>query len=601
MKRQRQATLSFGSSDRPSPSKPTLPSSTKTVIDLTTSGDSGDDAPPTPTNIKKPVMSPASPTAPSAFSRMMADPGRLVRRERFCIGQTATGGWRWSWALMHKPSTDPAKAAGACGDQSLPAWQQTVTVSYAGRPCTILLASEVASAPASPSPLKTGFTPSLLKSALQKSVRRGHSAAACTAALTLWRCNPVDLVRRVLVIAIEDVCVHPAYPVLAWLTMALAKGFIPSQGHLLLVLSVIRELCQCPWKDDFDAEAEDTSQGSILHEFRGSKAEEAVNCLQLQRRLERSELACAPVGTDTPIPTAGVVCATTASVLVNPEVIDSLGSPHAQGLVRSILLRAAYGGMAGDVTMLRRAGAVWLARFLRSPRDWMNAIQVLCVMSNSDQMQSSSFAAEASAGGDKRWCYYTPCFNATDLSNIPSAASLRTVITAVEDGCSDLSLAIINDGGAQVEEWAAHVCAKLHKRSPEALLETLQRQVWDLRSCLNARCPAHIARAMALRDALIVRCRHGSGGAVSGSARPDPTRVEDACAGSWAELDPARNALALSTMSRCRLTSVSPSGFVPASALTALVTSAERTDIEAFACVAGAVETWSALHLSRRS
>ena len=39
----------------------------------------------------------------------------------------------------------------------------------------------------------------------------------------------------------------------------------------------------------------------------------------------------------------------------------TLSEPGAS-LIRSMLLRAAYGGMQGDVTMMRRFAALWMAR-----------------------------------------------------------------------------------------------------------------------------------------------------------------------------------------------------------------------------------------------
>ena len=571
MKRQRQGTLSFTGASK-STLQIVIPRADQRrgpdVIDL--AGESDDEVQPVAAGHQ---LASAS-AVPSALARMMADPVRATRYERFWLGQSVTGPkvtWKWYWVVSRKSSVE---------DPSPPAWEQRVTVQYAGRPCTILLASGVSSVTPDPV-IKTGFTPSLLKSALQKSIRRGHSERACTAALTLWRLSPVDLVRRLIIIAIEDVCAHPVSPVLAWLALAIPKGFGPSPAHLLLVLSLVRELCACPWRDEID-DPHDNATDTSTYDFACSSAAKALAALQQQKhepRLRDSDCSSKRACVDAP----GVSCSSVPSVCttfqqnhvggpdpkepstlpLTLERLDALTSPGASCFVRSILVRAAYGGMAHDVAMLKRSAAIWMARLGdASGLQWMIATSQLfgCAASES---------ALVTSGEIDTWCSYVPTFSSADLARTGAAHSLRAVITAVDDGCSDLSESVLRGGGAVVDEWLARLsCIQdVRRLSREALLDVLQRQVWRFRSGLNARCHEHVSWACALCEVLARRSRlavcprpgasfvqkmavSSSAACSQGGVGIAPSRSDVmAASGSWAELDPIYNQLAAASVS----------------------------------------------------
>jgi hypothetical protein len=70
----------------------------------------------------------------------------------------------------------------------------------------------------------TRLTKGVLQSALQKGIRRGRPASDIRAlAAELWRVAPLDAVRRLIVIAIEDALLHPAMPCLIWMMLALQQ------------------------------------------------------------------------------------------------------------------------------------------------------------------------------------------------------------------------------------------------------------------------------------------------------------------------------------------------------------------------------------------
>jgi hypothetical protein len=84
----------------------------------------------------------------------------------------------------------------------------------------------------------------LLKSNLQKAVRRGKNIVAMATALAMLQIEPVELFRRLAIICIEDVCVMDSYPVLVWLMMT-DKHYLPTTGDCYLILQIVNTLCNC--------------------------------------------------------------------------------------------------------------------------------------------------------------------------------------------------------------------------------------------------------------------------------------------------------------------------------------------------------------------
>ena len=92
--------------------------------------------------------------------------------------------------------------------------------------------------------IKTDAKIPLLKSNLQKAVRRGKNIVAIGTALAMLQKEPVELVRRLAIICIEDVCVMDTYPVLVWLMMT-DKHYLPTTGDFYLILQIVNSLCNC--------------------------------------------------------------------------------------------------------------------------------------------------------------------------------------------------------------------------------------------------------------------------------------------------------------------------------------------------------------------
>lgn len=143
----------------------------------------------------------------------------------------------------------------------------------------------------------------VFKSAVQKCVRRGMPDECAQFAWGLVHAGGLDqLLRRALVVIIEDAVALPEVPVLIWLMAAHAKGFCLDADDIGLVVNAMYRAAALPVRD------------------------------------------CVPL----PEPTV--------------EARARLGAAANHPLVDAILLRVCYGGTPGDMRMLARAASLWQAR-----------------------------------------------------------------------------------------------------------------------------------------------------------------------------------------------------------------------------------------------
>jgi hypothetical protein len=87
-------------------------------------------------------------------------------------------------------------------------------------------------------------TLSLLKSHLQKCIRRGLTNKALETSCFLMKYDLNAFIRRLPIIMMEDVKVHVSFIPLIWLTAAISKGFPVTQSVKSWLLGVVKYLCE---------------------------------------------------------------------------------------------------------------------------------------------------------------------------------------------------------------------------------------------------------------------------------------------------------------------------------------------------------------------
>jgi hypothetical protein len=183
-------------------------------------------------------------------------------------------------------------------------------------PVDLILSSEIASAPPRKMRLvhrHSRLSIPVLKSILQKAIRRRRPLPAVRIAMELADKSLGDLLRRLPIIMLEDSTLHPSFPLLTWLMAAHSKDFQLNDFLLAKVLVAVYEIASCPWQD----------------------------CIM-----------------------------TTDAVVSNVDL--SFGKYHKPGLdylledretvIWSMLMRANYGGMNCDLEMLFSAARMWNMR-----------------------------------------------------------------------------------------------------------------------------------------------------------------------------------------------------------------------------------------------
>jgi len=84
----------------------------------------------------------------------------------------------------------------------------------------------------------------LLKSNLQKAIRRGDNIVAIETTIILLNLNCVEFFRRLAIIFIEDVCLFDSFPIIIWL-MITEDDYKINNLDFYIIINIIINLCDC--------------------------------------------------------------------------------------------------------------------------------------------------------------------------------------------------------------------------------------------------------------------------------------------------------------------------------------------------------------------
>jgi hypothetical protein len=91
----------------------------------------------------------------------------------------------------------------------------------------------------------------LLKSNIQKAIRRGNASVAVSTALAILQKDPIQLLRRLSIIYVEDVCMMDSFPIVIWLMMT-DSNYKMTSCDICIILQIVYSLCCCSHSFDFD-------------------------------------------------------------------------------------------------------------------------------------------------------------------------------------------------------------------------------------------------------------------------------------------------------------------------------------------------------------
>eukprot|EP00041_Stephanoeca_diplocostata_P001807 m.21517 g.21517 ORF g.21517 m.21517 type:complete len:543 (+) comp12448_c0_seq2:506-2134(+) len=163
---------------------------------------------------------------------------------------------------------------------------------------------------------------SLLKSHLQKCIRRSRADLACKTAQHLYRMAPLQLLRRLPIIMIEDVVLHASLPVLMWLLAAAGKGYVLSSHMEMWVFGLVEFLARSKRRDP-----------AIL-----------TVCAKPQNETKHA------------------LTAAVAKCAASTGTGNESGAEDIVTLLYAVQLRRSFGGMKCDMQMLDACTRVWMDR-----------------------------------------------------------------------------------------------------------------------------------------------------------------------------------------------------------------------------------------------
>lgn len=297
----------------------------------------------------------------------------------------------------------------------------------------------------------------VLKSILQKSIRRRRPLPAVRVAMELADKSLGDLLRRLPVIILEDSSLHPDMGLLVWLMMAHSKGYQIPFSLLTRLMEIVFEVASCQWIDQLVPSSKE-DDGS-----------------------ETSELS--------------TVC--TLSLLADTIATDPDKSVGADCLLLwSLLVRAEYGGMKFDVRMLRSYASTWMQRF-RSKEDIHS--QVSEDVKNLIQQQTDGKGTRVPAWSQIAGCIHKRAHEQARLRVTPLCVSGLDCLSlndvtwqGVDFHCSNIIDHLLSSDPSFVD-----LCLDLLGKRPEGgnndqhswLVNILKRCMWDYSAGVNRRRP----------------------------------------------------------------------------------------------------------------
>ena len=154
---------------------------------------------------------------------------------------------------------------------------------------------------------------SLMKSHLQKCIRRQLTNKAVSTAWHLIKMDFNSFIRRLPIIMLEDVRLHYSFSVLIWLMVATSKGYCLTKNQIEWILGVVSYMCIENQYDNFEQNCENIKNIPVM--------------------------------------------------IKKVETLKQL-IPCQRDFLYSLLLRVSYGGMKGDMNMIYSFAESWTRKFI---------------------------------------------------------------------------------------------------------------------------------------------------------------------------------------------------------------------------------------------
>jgi hypothetical protein len=124
----------------------------------------------------------------------------------------------------------------------------------------------------------------LLKSNLQKAIRRGYSKVAVSTMIALLSKSPTELFRRLPFIYIEDVCLMTSFPIVIWFMIA-DKEYVIKKLDVFILANIIISLCDTEEVYDDPSTLTEGCQEDIYDKnAKNDKKDDAIMALEIRSK-----------------------------------------------------------------------------------------------------------------------------------------------------------------------------------------------------------------------------------------------------------------------------------------------------------------------------
>ena len=212
----------------------------------------------------------------------------------------------------------------------------------------------------------------------------------CRVALHLLKEDASEFLRRCSIICLEDAILHPQLPLVVWLMCAAAKGYRLGVALAECCLTLVAQMASVPVQDSLahslalpqedlagqlaDEDSDEEAQVGRLLTVSASQTQSMQQDADVSRQAHSTGKALQPAAAaDAPAATSGgsLPVGSPAAAAAGPGSqgtaclsgnLQQQLTPQQAVLIRSMRIRAAFGGMKGDLRMLHGFAELWTRR-----------------------------------------------------------------------------------------------------------------------------------------------------------------------------------------------------------------------------------------------
>ncbi|KAI9144221.1 hypothetical protein BKA69DRAFT_1056363 [Paraphysoderma sedebokerense] len=236
----------------------------------------------------------------------------------------------------------------------------------------------------------------LLKSHLQKSVRRGKSGLAVQTSVHLMRMDLIEFIRRIPIVQVEDVHLTTSFPILTWFLLSISKSFVPNETLISHILGIIHSFTSQSYHHVPPWDTADIASflPSLPRTSPSDSPPTIPSNLSIPRLVSIIEKSRYNIPSSSPVDSHNSkndlsLCSSSFYVAEKTPIPD-----WCRSCVYALIIRKCMGGMSGDMKMLHNLAWTWYYTFSMTAQTSNESVSMVPSNSNTSvDSTSSSFSS----------------------------------------------------------------------------------------------------------------------------------------------------------------------------------------------------------------